>query len=104
MKHRVKIAGRAADDLEHLRRGRLLLQQFGEIVGALAQFGQQPRVLDGDDGLSREVRHQPYLFVSKGLDLMAGEDERSDNFVVLEHRHHKGRPYAAKFDAHNGAG
>ena len=31
-KHRLKIAGRAADDLEHLRRGRLLLQRLGEVA------------------------------------------------------------------------
>ena len=27
-------------------------QQFGQIVGALPQFVEQPRVLDGDDGLT----------------------------------------------------
>ena len=37
-------------------RGRgLLLQRFGEIVGALAQLAEQPRVLDGDHGLGGEV-------------------------------------------------
>ena len=34
-KHRLKIAGRAADDLEHLRRRRLLLQRLGEFGRAL---------------------------------------------------------------------
>ena len=28
---------------------------FGEIVGALAQLVEQPRVLDGDDGLRGEI-------------------------------------------------
>ena len=37
----------------------------GEIVGALAQLAEQPRVLDGDDGLRGEVLHQ--------LDLLVGE-------------------------------
>ena len=37
-------------------RGRgLLLQRLGEIVGALAQLVEQPRVLDGDHGLGGEV-------------------------------------------------
>ena len=56
--HRLKIARRTADDLQHLRRRRLLLQRLGEfdgalaeIVGALTQFVQQSRVLDGDDRL-----------------------------------------------------
>ena len=42
-KHRLQIAGRATDNLEHLRRRRLLLQRFsevgrafGEVRGALA--------------------------------------------------------------------
>ena len=43
--------GRVADDLEDVRCRRLLLQRFGQIVGALAQFVEQPRILDGDHGL-----------------------------------------------------
>ena len=30
----------------------LLLQRFGEIGRALAQFGEKPRILDGDDRLA----------------------------------------------------
>ena len=41
--------------LQHLRGRGLLLQRLGEIVGALAQLVEQPRVLDGDDGLRGEV-------------------------------------------------
>ena len=33
----------------------LLLQRLGQIVGALAQFIEQPRVLDGDNGLGGEI-------------------------------------------------
>ena len=36
-KHRLKIAGGAADNLKHLRRGRLLLQRFGEVGGAFGE-------------------------------------------------------------------
>ena len=49
-----KIAGRAADDLQHLGSRRLLLQRFGEVARALMQLVEQPRVLDGDDGLIGE--------------------------------------------------
>ena len=53
-------------------RGRgLLLQRFGEIVGALAQFVEQPRVLDGDDGLRGEVLHQRDLLVGERPHLLA---------------------------------
>ena len=51
---------------QHLSRRGLLLQRLGEIVGALAQLVEQPRVLDGDDGLGREVLHQLDLFSVNG--------------------------------------
>src|SRR6516164_11298548 len=58
LKHGLQIAGRTTDDLKNLRCGRLLLQRFGEvgcslgeIACSLAQFVEQSRVLDGDDGL-----------------------------------------------------
>ena len=74
--HRFKIAGGAADDLEHLRRGRLLLKR-------LTQFAEQPRILDGDDGLSGEVCDQLDLLVGKGTNFLAGQGEHTDQFVLL---------------------
>jgi len=47
-KDRLKIAGGTTDNLKHLRRRRLPLQR-------LPQFVEQPRVLDGDNGLGGEV-------------------------------------------------
>ena len=55
LEHRLQFARRAGDDLQHLRGRGLLLQRLGQIVGALAQLVEQPRVLDGDDGLGGEV-------------------------------------------------
>ena len=52
LEHRLQFARRTGDDLQHLGGRGLLLQRLGEIVGALAQFVEQPRVLDGDDGLA----------------------------------------------------
>ena len=65
----------------------LLLQRFGEIVGALAQLVEQPRVLDGDDGLRGEVLHQLDLLVGERPHLLAIDDDGADQLVVLEHRH-----------------
>ena len=48
IEHGLQIERRAADDLEHVGGGGLLLQR-------LPQFVEQPRVLDGDDGLGGEV-------------------------------------------------
>ena len=104
-KHRLKIAGGAVITLEHFRRSRLLLQRFrevgcafGEVRGALPQFVEQPRVLDGDDGLGGEVLHQRNLFVGEGSNFLAVHTESADQFVLLQHWHHQNRPYAPKFD------
>ena len=58
VQHCLQIEGGAADDLEHVRGGGLLLQR-------LAQLVEQAGILDGDDGLLREILHQ--------LDLLVGE-------------------------------
>ena len=49
--------------LQHIRRRRLLLQRLGKVGRALAQFVQQPRVLDGDYGLGGKILHQFDLLV-----------------------------------------
>jgi hypothetical protein len=59
VEHCLQIEGRAADDLEHVGGGGLLLQRF-------AQFVEQPRVFDGDDGLGGEVLNQPDLLLGEG--------------------------------------
>jgi hypothetical protein len=53
-KHRRQFTGRGTDNLQHLRRRRLLLQRLGEVRGALAQLVEQPRVLDSDSRLIGE--------------------------------------------------
>ena len=64
----MQIKGGAADDLKHVRSGRLLLQGF-------AQFVEQPRVLDGDDSLDREVLDQRDLLVGEGQHLPPIDDD-----------------------------
>jgi hypothetical protein len=73
LKHGLQLAGRRTDDLQHLGGRRLLLQRLGEIIRALAQFIEQPRVLDGDDGLSGEVFDQLNLLVGKGANLLTAD-------------------------------
>jgi hypothetical protein len=48
VEHQLQVEGRAADDLEHVGGGGLLLQRF-------TQLAEQARVLDGNDGLSGKV-------------------------------------------------
>ena len=53
----------------------------------LAQLVQQPRILDGDDGLGGEVLHQLDLLVGEWPDFLAIDGDGADQFVVLKHRH-----------------
>ena len=69
VEHCLQIERRTADDLEHVGGGRLLLKRF-------AQFVEQPRVLDGDDGLGGEARDQRDLLIGKGTNFLAGKGER----------------------------
>ena len=79
LQHRLQVEGRAADDLEHVGGGGLLLQRFAQLV-------EQPRVLDGDDGLSGEVLHQLDLLVGERSYFGAIDDKGADQFVLFEHR------------------
>ena len=81
LEHGLQLAGRTADDLEHLGGRGLLLQRLAQIVGALAQLVEQPGILDRDDGLSSEVRHQLDLLVGKGAYLLAVNSDCADQFA-----------------------
>src|SRR5499433_1907392 len=82
IEHSLQIEGRAADDLEHVGGGGLLLQR-------LAQLVEQSRVLDGDHRLGGKVRHQLDLLLGKGAYLLAINSDHSDKFTFLKHRHTK---------------
>src|SRR5829696_8288938 len=71
IENRLEIESRAADDLEHVGRGSLLLQRLAQVVGALAQFVEQARVLDGDDRLIGEGGDQLDLPLGERANLLA---------------------------------
>src|SRR5262245_25392924 len=54
IEYRLHIGGRAADDAEHFRGRRLMLQCLAQFCVALLDFLEQPNVLDGDDSLGGE--------------------------------------------------
>ena len=91
VEHGLQVEGRAANDLEHIRGRGLLLQQFAQLV-------EQPRILDGDDGLRGEILHQLDLLVSKREHLLAVNGDRADELVFLEHRHDEQGTNAGDFD------
>ena len=56
------------------------MQQFTQLV-------EQPRVLDGDDGLATEAGEQLDLLVGEGPNFLAVYGDDADHVVILEHRH-----------------
>ena len=85
-----EVKGRAADDLEHVGGGGLLLQRFAQLV-------EQPRVLDRDHGLMREVGDQRDLLLGERAHLLAVDADRADQLFFLEHRHVEKGSRAPKF-------
>src|SRR5262249_32001194 len=59
----LQLARRTRNDLQHLGGRRLLLQRLAQIVRALTQLVEQPRVLDGDDRLGGKGFDEPDLLV-----------------------------------------
>src|SRR5262249_39762203 len=55
LQHALEIECGAADDLEHVGGGGLLLQRFGQVFRSLPQIVEQPDVFDGNDDLFCKV-------------------------------------------------
>src|SRR5215475_10881648 len=91
IEHRLQVKGRAADDLEHVGGGGLLLQRFAQLV-------EQARVLDGDDRLGGKILDQLNLFVGERARLLTVNDDRANQLVLFEHRYRNQRSGTSNFD------
>ena len=80
-----EIERRAADDLEHVGGGGLLLQRLPQLV-------EKAGVLDGDDGLGGEALNQFDLLVTERARLSADRNDAKYCFFLkqrdCEHRSH----------------
>src|SRR5262249_42269578 len=108
LEHHLKTAGGPTDDFKHFRRRRLLDQRFRavgcafSVVGAaLSWLVGDPRVLECDDGLGREVRYECDLLVAEGSHFLTRQVERPDQFSVFQHRNYQQGPNSAEFDSGN---
>src|SRR6516165_1353739 len=79
IEHRLQIECRAADDLEHVGGGGLLLQR-------LAQLVEQAGIFDGDDGLRGKAFDQIDLLFGERADFLAIDGDRADQLILLDHR------------------
>ena len=80
LQHGLQIERRAADDLQHIGGGRLLLQRFAQILGAGLHFVEQADIFDGDDGLVGEVLDQ--LDLARAERLYLGAAKRSNTPIT----------------------
>src|SRR5262245_53605364 len=96
VEHELQIEGRAADNLENVGGGSLLLQRF-------AQLAEQPRVLDCDNGLGGKARQQLDLPVCKRPHLLTVDDNGAYQLIFLEHGHNDMRSRASRFDKRDDA-
>src|SRR5262249_52483635 len=56
----------------------------GLAVEAFAQLIEQPRVLDGNDGLGGEVLHLRNLFINKGASLPTTDANTADSLLIAK--------------------
>src|SRR5262249_33688978 len=91
VEHRLQIEGRAADDLEHVGGGGLLLQRLAKLV-------EQASVLDGDDGLGSKVLYQLDLLFAERLDVLAINGNCTNRLIVVKHRDHNQTSDAGNLD------
>ena len=87
VEHRLHVRRRAADDAEHLGRCGLMLQGFAQFCVALAEFLEQPHVLDRDDGLISEGLEKLDLLFGERPHFRAPNPDRPDRGFLREQRH-----------------
>src|SRR5579871_3783034 len=92
VQYRRQIEGGAADNLEHLGSRRLLLERFGQIVGALLHFAKEPHILDGDGGLIGKGFDQGNLPIREWFHLEVIDHHDAEQFVTLEDRNTEDGP------------
>src|ERR1700749_2930914 len=66
-----------------------MFERLLEIVRALAQLAEQPRVFDRDDRLRREILQQRYLLLRERPHLLAINREDAQELLVLAQRNGK---------------
>src|SRR6476619_7024718 len=89
IEHRLQIKSRAADDLEHVGGGGLLLQRFAQLV-------EQAGVLDGDDGLRGKIAEEFDLLVGERAHLLAIDSDDAQQLLLLEQRYDQQSPGAGR--------
>jgi len=80
----LQIECRPADDLQNIGGGRLLFQGFCQLALARLLSLEQPRVLDGDDGLVGEGLDQLDLLVIERRDPGPRQCDHADRLALQQ--------------------
>ncbi len=97
IEHRLQIERRAADDFQHVRRRRLLLQRLAQFGGARLHLVEQADILDGDHGLVGEGLDKLDLAIRERADFRPGQGEDADRLTLAHERHAQDRREATEF-------
>ena len=82
VEYRIEVAGRTADDAQHLRCRGLLLQQFSEVACSCLQILEQPDIFDRDNRLVGKSGDQLDLLLVERLWLGLGDKNHADDLAV----------------------
>ena len=86
VEHRLQVDRRAADDAEHLAGRSLVFERLLQLALARLLLLEQPRVLDGDDGLVGERGGECDLGGCKRLGSLSDEFDDPDRLIVAHER------------------
>jgi hypothetical protein len=78
LEHRLQLSRRTGDDLEHLGGCRLLLQRLAQLACSRLHLIEQPHVLNGNYGMSGEIRDQLDLLVGERTNLLTIDGDDSN--------------------------
>ena len=92
VEHGLNVGGRARDHAEDLAGRGLSRQRTGKVTVALLQLGEQPDVLDRDDGLVGEGLKQLDFHVREAPGRRAGDIDRPDRLALVQHRNRDDAP------------
>src|SRR5215467_4266176 len=91
VKHGLNVELRVADDGQHIASCGLIFKRFRKLLRAPRKFSrssllglEQPRVLDGDNGLVRKSLEQFYLLIGKRANLRASDGNPADRLTRMD--------------------
>ena len=87
LEHGRGVGDGAADDFQHIGRGRLERERLFEVSRPRLHLLEQPRILDGDDGLIGECLDEFDLSRRVGARFRPREHDDPDQIVAALHRH-----------------